>query len=91
MDRRTLLKSLAAAVAGLTVSAHHKPWHEKGPKTTTTTSTTTSTTAPTTTSTSIAPTTTTTRPPPLDRDPTYADRTVVINPGDRWADKIDGA
>ena len=96
MDRRTLLKSLAAAVAGLTVSAHHRPWHEKGPKTTTTTTTTVPTTVPTTlppttapTTTVPAPTTTTTLRPT--GDPVYADRTHQIDPGDNWQQMINGA
>ena len=99
MDRRTLLKTLAAAMGGLAVSAHHRPWHEKGPKSTTTTTTTTTTpTVPTTqpTTTTTQPVTTTTSPPPTTSttirplgDPVYGMRNVTINPGQDWQDAID--
>lgn len=101
MDRRTLLKTLAAAIGGLTVSAHHRPWHEHGPKTTTTTTTTTTpTTVPTTlptTTTTLPPFTTTTVPGTTTTtlrptgDPVYADRTHRIDPGENWQTKINGA
>lgn len=97
MDRRTLLKSLGAAIGALALVGHHKPSHTKGPRPTTTTTTTT-TVPPTTTSTTQPPVTTTTTPGPTTTttlrptgDPIYADRTHRIDPGDNWQQLIDGA